>query len=86
MAVRLDWKQKAACRDLDTSLFFPDSESDAPEALEVCAICPVRDECLEFALSTRQHDGVWGGTTESERKRIRRRRAAGTGPRRTEAA
>jgi WhiB family redox-sensing transcriptional regulator len=73
MAVRLDWKLKAACRDLDTSLFFPDSEADAAPAQEVCAGCPVRAECLEFALATRQHDGVWGGLTETERRRLRRR-------------
>jgi WhiB family redox-sensing transcriptional regulator len=70
------WRARAACRDLDTSLFFPDSEADAEPALAVCASCPVREMCLEFALSTRQHDGVWGGTTESDRKRIRRRRSA----------
>lgn len=74
MASRLDWKLKAACRDLDTSLFFPESEADADEAKAVCATCPVRQACLEFALATRQHDGVWGGLTESERKRLRRRR------------
>jgi WhiB family redox-sensing transcriptional regulator len=76
MAVRLDWKQKAACRALDTSMFFPDSEADADEAKAVCAICPVRQECLQFALDTRQHDGVWGGLTETERRRLRRRRSA----------
>ncbi len=70
------WRAKAACRDLDTSLFFPDNDADAAPALEVCASCPVRRACLEFALTTRQHDGVWGGTTETERKRIRRRRSA----------
>ena len=75
MAVRLDWKLKAACRDLDTSLFFPDSEADAGPAQEVCAGCPVRAQCLEFALATRQHDGIWGGLTETERRRLRRRRA-----------
>lgn len=76
MAPRLDWKQQAACRDLDTSLFFPESEggSDAADAKAVCASCPVRQACLDFALLTRQHDGIWGGTTESERRRLRRRR------------
>jgi WhiB family redox-sensing transcriptional regulator len=69
----LDWKADAACRDLPTSLFFPDSEADSGPALDVCASCPVRQQCLEFALTTRQHDGVWGGATETERKRIRRR-------------
>ena len=72
------WREKAACRDLDTGMFFPDSESDAGPALEVCGACPVRMECLEWALATRQHDGIWGGATETERKRIRRRRAATT--------
>src|SRR3954451_22777043 len=69
----LDWKAEAACRDLPTSIFFPDSESDSGPALAVCATCPVREQCLDFALRTRQHDGVWGGATETERKRIRRR-------------
>jgi WhiB family redox-sensing transcriptional regulator len=74
MAQRLVWKDKAACRNLDTLLFFPDSEADAGPAKEVCATCPVREACLDFALTTRQHDGVWGGLTESERRRVRRRR------------
>ncbi len=69
----LDWKADAACRDLDVDLFFPDSESDSAPALAVCAECPVRDACLDFALRSRQLDGVWGGHTESERRRLRRR-------------
>ena len=69
----LDWKADAACRDLDTDIFFPDSDAQAGPALEVCASCPVREACLDFALRTRQHDGVWGGHTESERRRLRRR-------------
>lgn len=72
----MTWRGQAACRNLDTEIFFPDSEADAGPALSVCAACPVRAECLDWAIATRQHDGVWGGTTESERKRIRRRRAA----------
>jgi len=72
----MTWRARAACRNLDTEIFFPDSEADAGPALSVCATCPVRNECLDWAIATRQHDGVWGGTTESERKRIRRRRAA----------
>lgn len=72
----MTWRGQAACRNLDTEIFFPDSEADAGPALSVCAVCPVRAECLDWAIETRQHDGVWGGTTETERKRIRRRRAA----------
>lgn len=69
----LDWKADAACRDLDTDLFFPENDAAAGPALAVCASCPVRAACLDFALRTRQHDGVWGGLTESERRRVRRR-------------
>lgn len=76
----MSWRADAACRNLDTEIFFPDSESDAGPALEVCAVCPVRAECLDWAIVNRQHDGIWGGTTESERKRIRRRRAAAARP------
>ena len=70
----MTWRAAAACNNLDTELFFPDSDADAGPALEVCAVCPVRQECLEFALATRQNDGVWGGLTETERRRLRRRR------------
>ena len=76
MSREMKWRERAACRDLDTDIFFPDSEADAGPALEVCAVCPVRMECLEWAIETRQHDGIWGGATETERKRIRRRRSA----------
>jgi len=69
-----DWRQDAACRDLDTAIFFPDSEEESAQAQAVCAACPVRQACLEFALITRQDDGVWGGLTETERRRVRRRR------------
>ena len=69
----LDWKEDASCRDLALDLFFTDSESDSGPALAVCAICPVRADCLDFALRTRQNDGVWGGHTETERRRLRRR-------------
>ena len=68
------WRRHAACRDLDTAIFFPDTDEEAAAAQAVCATCPVRDACLEFALVTRQDDGIWGGLTENERRRLRRRR------------
>jgi len=68
------WRREAACRDLDTGVFFPLSEADAGPAKEVCAVCPVREECLEFALVTHQGDGVLGGLTETERRRLGRGR------------
>lgn len=68
------WRHEAACRGLDVAIFFPVTDEEAGPAKEICAACPVRETCLEFALVTRQEDGVWGGMTEAERRRVRRRR------------
>lgn len=71
------WRTKAACRGLDTEIFFPFTEDDedaAAEAKLVCDACPVRETCLEYALGFRERDGVWGGATERERRRIVRQR------------
>ncbi|MDQ3979797.1 MAG: WhiB family transcriptional regulator [Actinomycetota bacterium] len=67
------WREDAACRGVDTDVFFPATDEEAEEAKAICASCPVREECLSFALQTRQEDGVWGGLTETERRRLRRR-------------
>jgi WhiB family redox-sensing transcriptional regulator len=67
------WREDAACREEDTNIFFPVTDEDAGPAKAICAVCPVREECLEFALVTRQEDGIWGGMTETERRRLRRR-------------
>lgn len=84
-ATQPDWRLEAACRGMDANVFFPDSEEDAGPARAVCAGCPVRDECLEFALATRQMDGIWGGLTETERRRVRRRRQEAARARRSAA-
>ena len=72
-----DWREDAACRDADTDAFFPapDDEVATAKAKAICAVCPVRESCLMFALSNREEQGVWGGLTETERRRVRRRRA-----------
>jgi WhiB family redox-sensing transcriptional regulator len=74
------WRAKAACNGLDPTIFYPQSEddSDAEQAKSVCDQCPVRHDCLEYALGFREKEGVWGGATERERRRIirQRRRAA----------
>ena len=69
-----DWFDDAACREIDTDIFFPTSEAQADEAKAICAVCPVREECLEYALEIRPGDGVWGGLTATERHRLIRRR------------
>jgi WhiB family redox-sensing transcriptional regulator len=70
------WKAKGSCRGSDTLVFYPPSDDDAlaAPAKEICAGCPVRKPCLEFALSTREKHGVWGGLTERERRRVLRQR------------
>ena len=69
-----DWRAAAACRDLDTAIFFPETDEEAEPAKAVCASCPVREACLDFAMKNRQEEGVWGGLTQTERRRLRRRR------------
>jgi WhiB family transcriptional regulator, redox-sensing transcriptional regulator len=71
-----DWRDQAACFGQDTALFFPESDDEAAPALAVCAVCPVRDECREWAIAARQDDGVWGGMTGQQRVRLRRQRQA----------
>ncbi|MBT5138341.1 MAG: WhiB family transcriptional regulator [Acidimicrobiaceae bacterium] len=77
----MDWRTDAACRDTDPSLFFPigttgNAIEQIADAKQVCFECVRRDDCLEFALSTNQDTGVWGGASEEERRIIRRRRRA----------
>jgi WhiB family redox-sensing transcriptional regulator len=67
-----EWRKYALCRHYDPALFFPHGLEGVQEAQAVCAGCPVKQECLEFALATNQVHGVWGGTSERERVRIRR--------------
>ena len=70
----ITWRNRGACNGLDPAVFFPDSEELADEAKSICAECEVRVSCLEHALMVREKDGVWGGATERERRRIIRQR------------
>jgi WhiB family redox-sensing transcriptional regulator len=79
----VDWVRQARCKDEDPELFFPvgstgGSNLQAALAKSICKLCPVRSECLEWALATGQDSGVWGGLSEEERRALRRarRRAA----------
>lgn len=73
-----EWQEFAACRGADPDLFFPlgttgPAVDQILKAKEICAICPVQEECLEYSLLTNQEAGVWGGFDEDERRRIRKR-------------
>jgi WhiB family transcriptional regulator, redox-sensing transcriptional regulator len=63
-----------ACRGTDPDVFFPDRGESLEPAKRICGECVVRDECLEHALANGERFGVWGGTSERERRRIRRTR------------
>jgi WhiB family redox-sensing transcriptional regulator len=71
------WRSQALCRDTDPELFFPIGTTGAAlvqieQARAVCRQCPVQADCLDFALTTNQDSGIWGGTSEEERRVLRR--------------
>ena len=71
------WRDRAACRDTDPELFFPIGSTGSAldqiaAAKAVCSLCPAVEACLEFALATNQESGVWGGTSEDERRKLRK--------------
>jgi WhiB family redox-sensing transcriptional regulator len=68
------WRQYARCLGADPELFYPASDEGGEAAKAICAVCPVREPCLEHAITAREKQGVWGGLNEKERRRIIRRR------------
>ena len=71
------WRHQASCRSVDPDLFFPVGTTgmaldQIESAKAVCTACPVQRPCLEYALATNQDSGVWGGTSEDERRVLRR--------------
>ena len=74
----MDWRHRAVCRDEDPELFFPIGNTgpallQIAEAKAVCHRCPVMEQCLTWALTTSETAGVWGGTSEDERRAMKRR-------------
>ena len=67
------WRDAAACAGSDLELFFPieEDEESAVPAKAICAICPVQENCLNYALTTNQPEGIWGGFDETERTWLR---------------
>ncbi|MBA4860998.1 WhiB family transcriptional regulator [Streptomyces sp. PSKA54] len=72
----MDWRERAECLRVDPDLFFPISNSgptlrQIDEAKAVCRRCPVVERCLDWAVRTGQAEGIWGGTTDGERRAAR---------------
>lgn len=76
-AKKAGWRADAACRPLDSALFFPDRmtyrNDEVARAKAVCRRCPVREQCLAAAMDGREKIGIWGGLTPEERANLRRR-------------
>jgi WhiB family redox-sensing transcriptional regulator len=68
------WMANAACRGLDPDLFFPRRGDSSAEAKKICSGCAVRAECAALAAEHHERHGIWGGMSERDRKRARRRR------------
>lgn len=67
-----DWRSRGLCRQVDVGeLFFPEKGASTREAKAICAVCEVRDACLEYALTNNERWGIWGGFSERERRRMR---------------
>ncbi|MEV6314534.1 WhiB family transcriptional regulator [Streptomyces sp. NPDC051776] len=67
-----DW-ERALCAQTGPEFFFPEAGGSTREAKQVCTACEERIQCLEYALSNDERFGVWGGLSEKERQRLRRR-------------
>ena len=75
----MDWRKTGACLAADPDLFFPvgadtASAPEASRALSLCGHCPVKRQCLDFAIQTGETNGIWGGTTPEERIHVLRGR------------
>jgi WhiB family transcriptional regulator, redox-sensing transcriptional regulator len=69
------WQDLALCRETDPDAFFPEKGGATREAKRICSRCEVRGECLEYALAHDERFGIWGGLSERERRRLKRRAA-----------
>ena len=67
------WQERALCAQTDPEAFFPEKGGSTREAKRVCTGCEVKAECLEYALENDERFGIWGGLSERERRRLKRR-------------
>lgn len=72
------WMGDALCAQTDPEIFFPDKGGSTRAGKRVCGVCPVRDECLEYAITADVRVGLWGGLSAGERLRLVRERRKDT--------
>jgi WhiB family redox-sensing transcriptional regulator len=73
LAEEQTWQERALCAQTDPEAFFPEKGGSTREAKRICSTCEVRTECLEYALEHDERFGIWGGLSERERRRVKRR-------------
>ncbi len=73
VAGELQWQERSLCAQTDPEAFFPEKGGSTREAKRVCLSCEVRVECLEYALENDERFGIWGGLSERERRRVKKR-------------
>ena len=69
----LAWQSDALCAQTDPEAFFPEKGGSTRDAKRICTTCDVRDQCLEYALHNDERFGIWGGLSERERRKLKRR-------------
>src|SRR3954463_1225284 len=69
----LAWQSDSLCAQTDPEAFFPEKGGSTRDAKQICASCEVRSRCLEYALETDERFGIWGGLSERERRKLRKR-------------
>ncbi len=67
------WQERALCAQTDPEAFFPEKGGSTREAKRVCLTCDVRADCLEYALANDERFGIWGGLSERERRKLKKR-------------
>lgn len=68
-----DWQERALCAQTDPEAFFPEKGGSTRDAKRICTSCDVRGECLDYALENDERFGIWGGLSERERRKLKRR-------------
>ncbi len=71
MSSRDEWMADGLCRQVDGEVWYPEKGSSNRDAKQICLACPVKDECLQYALEHDEQFGVWGGLSSAERRNLR---------------
>jgi len=69
----LSWQTDSLCAQTDPEAFFPEKGGSTRDAKKICVSCEVRTQCLEYALANDERFGIWGGLSERERRKLRKR-------------